>query len=114
MNPKLEAIAKKAAEDLIALVKESEDKILTAWNSVEEEAQDNDAPPKFKLGLAITLDLDADKMETALTYGIRHKLTAQSEIPDPNQTKLPLSPEDEEAHIVIHKGVKALKRAQKN
>lgn len=85
MNPKLKAIADKAATDLIALVKDGEDKILEAWSQAEEEAQVNESKPKFKMGLSITLDLDKDAMETALTFGIKHKLTVNSTIPDPNQ-----------------------------
>lgn len=88
MNAKLNAIATKASAALVALVKESETKILEAWAACEEEAQDNETTPKFKLGLSITLDLDKDSMETALTYGIKHKLTATCTIPDPNQTDM--------------------------
>lgn len=90
MNSKLEAIAQKASDDLRQLVKEGESKILEAWNACEEEAQDNEAKPKFKLGLAITLDLDRDTMETALSFGIKHKLCIATVIPDPNQIPLPV------------------------
>lgn len=88
MNPKLKAIAEKAAADLLALIKDGEDKILEAWNSAEEEAQINDTKPKFKLGLSITLDLDKDSMETALSFGIKHTLSVSASIPDPNQPDL--------------------------
>ena len=57
MNTKLEAIAAKASEDLIALVKDGEEKILEAWQAAEEEGQLNESPPKLKLSLSITLDL---------------------------------------------------------
>ena len=89
-NEKLNAIAAKAADDLLDLVAESETKILEAWDAATDDAQENETSPKFKLGLCITLDLDADKMETALTFSIRRKLTVECSIPDPNQTKLPL------------------------
>lgn len=88
MNPKLKAIAEKAAADLLALIKDGEDKILEAWNQCEEEAQANETKPKFKLGLSITLDLDKDAMETALSFGIKHKLTMDCTIPDPSQPDL--------------------------
>ncbi len=85
MNPKLEAIAQKASADLLALIKDGEAKILEAWAAAEEEAQDNEAKPRFKLGLGITLDLEADTMETALTFGIKHKLSVNAVMPNPDQ-----------------------------
>lgn len=88
MNQKLEAIANKASTDLIALVKDGEEKILEAWNAAEEEGQLNECPPKLKLSLAITLDLEKDAMETALSFGIKHKLSVSCSIPDPNQPEL--------------------------
>lgn len=88
MNAKLNAIAEKAAADLLALIQEDERKILDAWNECEEEAQNNETKPKFKLGLSITLDLDKDGMETTLSFGIKHKRTMQCAIPDPNQPEL--------------------------
>jgi hypothetical protein len=90
MNVKLQAISAKAAEDLQDLIQASESKILEAWDAATSEAQDNETAPKFKLGFAITLSLDDDKMETALTYGIKHKMTVESTIPDPNQMPLPM------------------------
>jgi len=90
MNPKLKAIAESAAADLVDLVAEKETEILEAWNAAEEEAQLQETKPKFRLGLAITLDLDQDKMETALTFGIRIKASTFKEIPDPDQKDLPL------------------------
>jgi hypothetical protein len=88
VNAKLEAITTKAASDLTALVADGESKILEAWNSAEAEAQDNDTAPKFRLTLSISLDLDKDTMETALSFGVRHKLSVNRQIPDPNQETL--------------------------
>lgn len=85
MNEKLKAIANKAATDLIALVTDGEKKILEAWDQVAEEAIANESSPKFKMGIAITLDLEKDAMETCLSFGVKHKLTANCTIPDPNQ-----------------------------
>jgi hypothetical protein len=94
MNSKLLAISNEAAQNLCALVKEHEVKLLEAWNSCEEEAQANETAPKFKLTLSITLDLDGDKMITDLSWGVRYKATAECTIPDPGQGKLAL-PETE-------------------
>ncbi len=88
MNQKLNAIAVVAAADLQAFVKEAEDKITEAWNACVEEAQGQETKPKLKLSFGITLDLDADKMETALTFGVKYKLSADKQIPDPDQMKL--------------------------
>lgn len=90
MNPKLYAIAKEAAENLQDLVKNHEEKILEAWHACEAEAQDQESAPKFKLALSITLDLERDQMETALSFGIRYKASRDQQIPDPAQTDLPL------------------------
>jgi hypothetical protein len=85
MNPKLESIAKRAASDLLSFIVDGEQSILDAWNACEQEALDNEGKPKFKLSFAINLDLDEDKMETALTWGVKHKLSKDTSIPDPNQ-----------------------------
>jgi len=89
MNAKLQAIAEKSASDLIALIKDAEPKILEAWAAAEEEATD-EASPKLKLGFSITLDLDKDKMETALTFAIRRKYSIDETIPNPDQFALPM------------------------
>jgi hypothetical protein len=93
-NTKLNAISNEAAQNLCALVKENEAKLLEAWSSCEEEAQANDTAPKFKLALSITLDLDGDKMTTDLSWGVRYKATAECAIPDPDQRKLALPETD--------------------
>ena len=103
MNKKLEAIANKASADLLALIKDGEAKILEAWNSAEEEAQIQESKPKFKLGLAIVLDLDKDTMDTSLSFGIKHTLTISGEMPDPTQPKLPLEVDELPAGTVTIK-----------
>ena len=106
MNPKLKAIAEKWAEDMQAFVRDDEPKILEAWNAAEADAQENGDKPKFRLALTVTLDLEADKMETALSYGIRRKTSAVCQIPDPNQQPLPL----EEVPEAVVKGLKKVGR----
>ena len=90
MNQKLQEISNKAAADLQAFISESEQKLLEAWAQCEQEAQENETKPKFKFGFSVVLDLDANKMETALTFGVRHKLSRDQQIPDPDQPPLPL------------------------
>lgn len=119
MNTKLEAIANEAAANLMALIKESEDKLLEAWNACEAEAQEQESKPKFKMGLAITLDLDADAMITDLTFGVRHKLSRSQSIPDPDQQKLPgidsmtISTPGTASVTLTAKDLKALSKAAK-
>jgi hypothetical protein len=98
MNTKLESIAAEAADNLKALVRENEDKLLEAWSSCEAEAHANESMPKFKLGLGVTLDLDGNKMTTDLSWCVRYKATAECAIPDPDQGKLPL---DEKTTVTI-------------
>lgn len=91
MNPKLKAIADKAASDLIQLITDGEEKILDAWNNCEEEAQAQESTPKFKLGIALVLDLDKDTMQTSLSFGVKHTLTIAGGIPDPAQIEINLN-----------------------
>ena|ERR1051325_7319607 len=93
MNLKLQEISNQAAADLQAFIAESEAKLLEAWAQCEQEAQENETKPKFKFAFSVVLDLDANKMETALTFGVRHKLSRDQQIPDPDQPKLPLDSE---------------------
>jgi hypothetical protein len=96
-NAKLNSIIAKAASNLVALAKEDEDKILAAWQAAEQEAQENETKPKFKLGFAITLDLDKNALVCDLVFGSRRKRTTEEEIPDPNATPVDVDVADEEA-----------------
>ncbi len=89
-NVKLAAIADKAATDLKAFMSEAEPKLLEAWDSAVAEAQDQDTKPVFRLGFTVALDLDKDTMSTTLAFGVRHKLSVDAQIPDPDQVKLDL------------------------
>jgi hypothetical protein len=88
MNEKLTAITATACTDLAGFIREKEEDILDAWNAAEQEAIDQEAKPKFRLGFTITLDLDADTMETALGWSVRHKVSNTQQIPDPSQPNL--------------------------
>ena len=89
-NSKLAAISQAFVFDVPALIAESEDEILEAWSAAEQDASENETACKFKMGFGITLDLEKNKMETKLTFGVRHTKTFDREIPDPNQTRLDL------------------------
>ena len=89
MNPKLEAIAACAADNLKAAVADGEKDILDAWAQAEAEALLQETTPKFKLGFTITLDLDKDQMTTDLAWSIKHKLTITRAMPEPDQLRIP-------------------------
>ena len=106
MNPKLSAISTSACSDLSAFIAEKESEILAAWNQAEQEAQDQETKPRFKLAFSVTLDLDADRMETALSWSVRHKVSCDKPIPDANQSDLPL--EDETTVTLSTDGVEPI------
>ena len=88
VNAKLTAIAERASTDLTAFIEEGEVKIQEAWDSIVEEAQANETKPVLALAFSVKLHLDEDKMETALRFGVKHKLSRDGSIPDPNQPDL--------------------------
>lgn len=98
-NAKLRAIAQRAAENLMQSVAEGEERILEAWHAAEEEAQDNETAPKFKLGFGIALNLEADAMETKLSFGVKHILNMVDQIPDPNQLEMPTENEEKDVEL---------------
>ena len=102
-NQKLRCITERAASDLTSFIEESEEKLMEAWSAAVAEAQDNDTKAKLKIGYSVSLDLDADKMQTSLSFGVKHKLSRDGEIPDPDQPALPLSEEDQQLQEAINK-----------
>ena len=93
MNVRLEAISKDAAHNLAHLIRENEEEILKAWVEIAKESQLQEDKPKLKLGYAIVLDLDKNKSLHKLSWTITHSREVESEIPDPNQPKLPIGGE---------------------
>lgn len=85
-NPKLRAIAFQL--DVPQLIAESEKEILDAWEQSEEEAELNEADCTFKIGFSVAL---GEKMETKMTFGVRHTKTIERAMPDPNQPELSIS-----------------------
>lgn len=93
-NPKLSLIARHAAADLVQLLAEREEELLQAWTQASEEAQLQEKSAIFKVGYAISLDLDGDKMTTVLTFAVRRKLEIVRSMPDPTQPELDLADGD--------------------
>ena len=82
------------ANTIVRQVRESiyerESDILKAWHENISEAMENDDKfPPLKLSIAATVDLEANKIETTVTFTTRYKTTVSETIPDPNQPDLP-------------------------
>ncbi|MCZ7637618.1 MAG: hypothetical protein M5U12_17215 [Verrucomicrobia bacterium] len=89
MSSKLQAITDQAALTLKALVREGEKDILKAWAACLEEAEVQEQNPKLRLTFTITLDLGKDQAAHELTFGIRHRLSNVTPIPDPTRRSSP-------------------------
>lgn len=86
MSAFIHTIVKQTGEALF----EREDDILKAWQENIQEANDNeDKFPPLKLSIAATVDLEANKVETSVTFTTRYKTTVSEMLPDPNQPELP-------------------------
>lgn len=92
-NPKLEAIAHDAGKNLKHLISENTVEILAAWAKCEEEGLLNETSPKLRLGFAIIMDLDADKVTHRLSWSVTTVREIEGQIPDPNQLELPMADE---------------------
>lgn len=90
-NELLRTISINASQDLAKLIEEGADDILKAIHKTEEEAQANDAKPKFSLGFKITVDLDAAAYNCDLSWSLKQTLGTTHRIEDPNQPALGLS-----------------------
>lgn len=108
MNAKLSAIAAQAADKLRALVSESESEILSAWDDVAAEAQASETKPRLRLSYSITVCLDEDRIDHKLSFGVRRVLEASAPIPDPDQTTLPLEPEEMPPSAAVDSKLKAM------
>lgn len=89
MNALLQNIADNASEDLRKLIEEGADDILKAIHKTEEEAQANEAKPKFSLGFKITVDFDAASYNCDLSWTLKQTLGTTHTIDDPNQQTFP-------------------------
>jgi len=90
MNALLRNIADNASTDIARLIEEGAEDILKAIHKTEEEAQANEAKPKFSLGFKITVDFDAASYNCDLSWSLKQTLGTTHQIDDPNQPKLPM------------------------
>lgn len=90
---KINAIAAKSADNLKHLFAEGTDAIAQAIAAAAEEAEHQGKESVvITLGHQIKLDLGKDSQTDTLSWSVKHKLDACSQIPDPNQPELPMNP----------------------
>jgi len=88
---KIEALANQASEQFKALILEAKDEIETAAIACSAEAQVSETEAKLRIGCVAAWSLDRGGVEYSLTFGVRHKLTANAVLEDPNQPTLTLN-----------------------
>ena len=88
MNPLLETIADRAAEDLRSLIESGEKDILEAIHKMQAEALLQETSPKFGLGFKISVDFDKSTFDCDLSWTLKQSLGVSHQIEDPKQTKL--------------------------
>jgi hypothetical protein len=88
MNALLQQISDNAATDLKDLIESGSEDILKAIHKAEEEAQLQEAKPKFCLGFKISIDLDKSTFDCDLSWTLKQTLGVSHQIEDPNQAKL--------------------------
>ena len=80
-NPKVEAIAAQACDDLMALFRDHEGEVIQHLNGVQEGKA-------LAFSHSIKLDFEKNKQKSKLSFSTAHGGEVESEIPDPNQMKL--------------------------
>ncbi len=89
MSPKIQAIIEQAPEHLTKLLTEAADQIEEALVAAAAEAQAQEAEAKLSLGFKITMNLDRNAVQYGLGWSVKHTLTSEATLPDPNQPSLP-------------------------
>ena len=108
-NPLLDQIANKASQDLLDLIHEGNDDILTAIHKATSEAQLQETKPKFILGFKIVVDLEKSTFDCDLAWSLKQSLSVSHTIDDPAQEKLPGVDEDKSTVTISTPGVKSVK-----
>lgn len=85
-NERMDAILETISEQVRYLLFERADDMLRAWHeNIEEASENEDKFPPLKLSIASTVDLEASKIESSVTFTTRYKSTLSGELPDPDQ-----------------------------
>ena len=77
-----------ACADLRDLLLDRETEIIEAARVISQEA-DDDATAKLSLSFKITIDLDANTMESVLSFSVKRSASASHSLDDPAQPALP-------------------------
>ena len=89
-NERMDSFLETISNQVRTILAERSEDMLRAWHENIEEATDNDEKfPPLKLSIAASVDLDAAKVETSLTFTTRYKSTLSGALPDPNQMQIP-------------------------
>lgn len=73
MNHILSQMADRGAEDLRSAIEDKQPEILEAIQKIAAE-REGDAPLKFRVSLALIADLDANVVETEVSYSVKTKV----------------------------------------
>jgi hypothetical protein len=87
-----EQIAELSSSQCRTVIYERIDDIITAFNeAISEATEAGEKFPKLKFGLAVTVDLECNKVNTKLN--LTRKITAEAEdaLPDPDQLEMELN-----------------------
>lgn len=88
-NERMDAFIVAIANQTKAALCERSEDLLKAWQENIEEAQENEKDfPPLKIGIAATVDLEADTVTTEIRFSVTYKCKLSSPLPDPNQPDL--------------------------
>lgn len=89
-NERLEQFLDTAAEQIKTLMHERAEDIQKAWNETIEESHEagKETLPPLKLGLAVVVDLEEEKVESTIRFNCVYTSKLSSKLPDPNQPDL--------------------------
>ena len=89
-NERMESFIETITKQTRELLHERADDMLQAWHENIEEATENEAKfPPLKVGVSATVDIEAAKIETVISFSVKYQSKASEAIEDPNQAKLP-------------------------
>jgi hypothetical protein len=89
-NDRMNDFIRTICDQVHEALNERADDMLRAWHENIEEAQDNDGKfPPLKVGMAATVDIEAAKIETTLSFTAKYQTKISAPMRDPNQPDLP-------------------------
>lgn len=89
-NDKLRAIMLQGVAHFAGLFADAESDISKAFDASAEAGAGEEKTPPVTISFAVKLDIHSNRQEGAIAVSIRHKHSAASVMPDPNQPELSL------------------------